>query len=310
MDLILHHYDGSPFAEKARLMLGFKGLTWKSVHTPSVMPKPNLTLLTGGYRRAPVLQVGADIYCDTRCITRLLDQLQPTPSLLGADPLSALALAHWCDQTLFFLAIMSVFQPEAVAHFASSLPPDEAARFGADRAKFMAGATVSLPRISEGRPELALALTRIEQQLGDGRPYLLGTVPSLADFSAYHPLWILGRNPATAPLLEPYTALMGWRARIEAIGHGTFEELDPGKAVDLARSETPATIEKPEGVLLDRVALGDMVDVAATDYGLEPTRGVLRHADLYEIAIEREEPSLGALMVHFPRTGFQIRKVE
>ena len=27
---VLHHYPVSPFAEKARLMLGFKRLAWKS----------------------------------------------------------------------------------------------------------------------------------------------------------------------------------------------------------------------------------------------------------------------------------------
>lgn len=30
-DLILHHYPMSPFAEKVRLILGCKGLAWRSV---------------------------------------------------------------------------------------------------------------------------------------------------------------------------------------------------------------------------------------------------------------------------------------
>jgi hypothetical protein len=34
---ILHHYDTSPFAEKVRLMLGFKGLDWLSVKVPQTM---------------------------------------------------------------------------------------------------------------------------------------------------------------------------------------------------------------------------------------------------------------------------------
>ena len=63
--IILHHYPMSPFAEKVRLIFGFKGLSWASVHIPNVMPKPDLIALTGGYRKTPVLQIGADIYCDT-----------------------------------------------------------------------------------------------------------------------------------------------------------------------------------------------------------------------------------------------------
>ena len=70
---ILHQYAGSPFSEKLRLMFGFKGLAWQAVETPPIMPKPDLMPLTGGYRRAPVLQIGADIYCDTQRIAAELE---------------------------------------------------------------------------------------------------------------------------------------------------------------------------------------------------------------------------------------------
>ena len=70
---ILHHYPTSPFAEKIRLILGYKKLAWQSVIIPRIMPKPDLTALTGGYRRTPVMQIGADIYCDTALIADVLD---------------------------------------------------------------------------------------------------------------------------------------------------------------------------------------------------------------------------------------------
>ena len=72
-DIILHHYLMSTFSEKVRLALGLKGLSYREVITPPVMPKPDLLPLTGGYRRAPVLQVGADVYCDTQLILRTLE---------------------------------------------------------------------------------------------------------------------------------------------------------------------------------------------------------------------------------------------
>ena len=56
-DTILHHYETSPYSEKVRLGLGLKGLAWASVEIPVIMPKPNLTALTGGYRKTPVLQI-------------------------------------------------------------------------------------------------------------------------------------------------------------------------------------------------------------------------------------------------------------
>ena len=67
-DLIFHHFAGSPFSEKVRIAFGIKQLAWKSVTIPNMMPKPDLMPLTGGYRKTPVLQVGADIYCDTQLI--------------------------------------------------------------------------------------------------------------------------------------------------------------------------------------------------------------------------------------------------
>ncbi|MDP1969054.1 MAG: glutathione S-transferase N-terminal domain-containing protein, partial [Burkholderiaceae bacterium] len=60
-ELILHHYANSPFSEKVRLILGYKSLAWKSVLVPSLMPKPDVQALTGGYRKTPILQIGADI---------------------------------------------------------------------------------------------------------------------------------------------------------------------------------------------------------------------------------------------------------
>ncbi|MEO6033310.1 MAG: glutathione S-transferase N-terminal domain-containing protein, partial [Burkholderiaceae bacterium] len=50
-DLILHHYWTSPFSEKVRLVLGHKKLAWRSVIVPTILPKPDVMALTGGYRR-------------------------------------------------------------------------------------------------------------------------------------------------------------------------------------------------------------------------------------------------------------------
>jgi glutathione S-transferase len=84
-ELILHHYPMSPFAEKVRLMLGYKQLPWRSVTIPPVMPKPDVVALTGGYRKTPILQVGADVYCDTALIARVLEAWQPQPTLYPAE---------------------------------------------------------------------------------------------------------------------------------------------------------------------------------------------------------------------------------
>ncbi len=45
------------------------------------MPKPKLVPLTGGYRRIPVLQIGADVWCDTGIIVRKIEELNPEPTI-------------------------------------------------------------------------------------------------------------------------------------------------------------------------------------------------------------------------------------
>src|SRR5262249_31217906 len=95
-ELILHHYLNSPFSEKVRLIFGFKHLPWRSVLVPPIMPKPDVVALTGGYRKIPVMQIGADIYCDTALIARKLEERAPAQTLYPRDRSSNVqALAHW-----------------------------------------------------------------------------------------------------------------------------------------------------------------------------------------------------------------------
>src|ERR1700760_425866 len=103
-EIILHHYDTSPFSEKVRVMLGIKGLSWRSVIQPVIMPKPELIPLTGGYRRIPVLQIGADVYCDTQVILTEIEARCRKPDVIkGAD----WAVNLWADR-LFFQATVAV----------------------------------------------------------------------------------------------------------------------------------------------------------------------------------------------------------
>ena len=105
-DVILHHYPTSTFSERVRLAFGSKGLAWRSVTIPTAIPKPELLPLTGGYRRTPVLQIGADVYCDTQLILRKIESLHPEPSLYpdGSEGL-VLALAWWADKSIFSPAL-------------------------------------------------------------------------------------------------------------------------------------------------------------------------------------------------------------
>src|SRR5262245_24380365 len=118
-EVILHHYGESLFSEKIRRILAYKNIAWRSVEQPMIMPKPDRTPLTGGYRRIPVMQIGADIYCDTACIARRLEQIQPQPACFPEEH-SALAatIEDWADHRF-----VSQIVPSVIVEMMPNLPP-------------------------------------------------------------------------------------------------------------------------------------------------------------------------------------------
>lgn len=306
-ELILHHYPTSPFAEKARLLLGFKGLSWRSVSIPPMMPKPDLTALTGGYRKTPVLQIGADIYCDTSLIARRLEQEKASPALFpeGREML-AVSFAAWADSVVFQHAVSLVFQPESVAVRFAKLSPEAIKAFISDRAGLFSGGTTTRLPADQAKHQWPTIMARLEQQLqreeGD---FLLGD-PSIADFAMAHPLWFLKATPVTSPLVDAYPAVSAWLARVLGFGHGASSQISAEEALDVARNATPAALpdesfEEPNGF-----TAGQQVTIAATDYGVDPVVGELLFAGSEELILRREDERGGLVHVHFPRFGFRI----
>ncbi len=303
-DLILHHYDGSPFAEKARLMLGFKGLAWRSVKVPSILPKPDVVALTGGYRRTPFAQVGADVYCDTALIARLLEQRAPAPTLFPAEAPLAPLFAQWADATLFWTVIPYTMQPAGLAHRFAGAPPEMLKAFAADRAPFTAGMTRQT--VADASANLRSQLAALEGQLADGRAFLFGDRPSIADFAVAHCLWFVHSGGPVAAILAPYAAIDAWVARMRAFGHGRPEPLDSADALAIAASaggHAPCAVAAGLGF-----EAGQAVTVTPTDYGRDPVAGTLVGLGGDEVVIRRHDPRAGTVHVHFPRAGFQIKQ--
>lgn len=306
-ELILHHYPTSPFAEKARLLLGFKDLVWRSVQIPPVMPKPDLTALTGGYRKTPVLQVGADIYCDTALIARRLEAHQAQPALLPDTQAFAIAaFAQWADSVVFQHAVSLVFQPESIAVRFAKAPPEFVQAFIADRAKLFAGGQASRLPAEQARHQWPAFMARLQIQLDAGGGDFLFGEASLADIAMAHPLWFLRATPVTSPLVDGYPAVAAWLDRVLARGHGKPESLSSEDAITVAREATPAPL--PEEAFSDPNGFvsGQTVAISAIDYGVDAVEGELLFAGVEELILRREDPRAGVVHVHFPRLGFRI----
>lgn len=272
-----------------------------------MMPKPDLTALTGGYRKTPVLQIGADIYCDTALMARRLEQEKASPALFpeGKEMIAA-SFAAWADSVVFQHAVSLVFQPESVAVRFAKLPPEAIKAFIADRAGLFSGGTATRLAAEQAKHQWPTIMARLEQQLqreeGD---FLLGE-PSIADFAMAHPLWFLKGTPVTSPLVDAYPAVSAWLGRVLGFGHGASSEMSAQEALDIARDSTPAALpdeafEEPNGF-----KLGQRVTIAATDYGVDPVVGELLFAGSEELILRREDERCAVVHVHFPRFGFRI----
>jgi glutathione S-transferase len=304
-DLILHHYANSPFAEKIRLLLGYKQLAWHSVQIPRIMPKPDVVALTGGYRRTPILQIGADIYCDTALIAKVLERAAPQPPLFPAAQAAAIhGLCQWADSVLFQAAVVIAFQPEVLATMFES--QEEAKMFLDDRAAMRKGSTARRMPLAEAKPTAAAFLQHLNAQLADGRKFLFGSDATIADFSVYHPLWFIRVRPLLLPVLSPYANVVAWMDRMAALGHGKSLDLNSGAAVEIAQRATPAALA-PE-CNAAKFAVGEQVEVLPTDYGLDPVAGELATCNLEQIAVRRRDPRAGEVVVHFPRLNYELRK--
>ena len=307
--MILHHYPTSPFAEKIRLIFGYKKIAWQGVHIPMVMPKPDLIPLTGGYRKTPVLQIGADIYCDTALICDVLEHMVPTPSLYNAAPKGLVrSLAQWADTLLFPVAMAYNFQPKGAQHVMASMPEDVVKVFAADR-QAMRGGGARMPA-ADATAMYKSHLRRISSMLV-GQSFLLGDQPCLADFSVYHSVWFtVAKVPVIDSILDATPLVRDWYTRMTAFGHASEQTITAAQAIEVAKLAQPLPLH--DDVFQDEhgFPLGTLVTVAADSFGTEPTQGKLVSATRTRLTLERNDPQTGTVHVHFPRMGFIMKKVD
>ncbi|MES5481631.1 glutathione S-transferase family protein [Bradyrhizobium sp. INPA03-11B] len=298
---ILHHFDQSPFSEKIRIIYGFKKLTWNSVRISRIMPRPDLMPMTGGYRRTPTMQIGADIYCDTQIIIRELERRYPTPTLFPAGNAGMpWALGMWTDRPFFQSTVNLVF-----GFIGDKVPQN----FIADREKLRGGKfdiaamTAALPQM---RNQFRANADWIEAQLGDNRPWLFGEF-SLADVSAYMNVWYARQSLATIDeMMKPFPRTAAWEERIRAIGHGTRSEMSSTDALEIAAKAQPESPVFGDPADPNGRKPGDIVSVMPDDYGKIPVRGEIVSLSAQHIAIRRSDERVGEVVVHFPRAGFLV----
>ena len=306
-EIIFHNYPQSPVAEKVRVAFGIKGLAWRNVEIPRLPPKPMLTTLTGGYRRTPVMQIGADVYCDSYCIIRELESRYPSPTFTPTSEAGLMwCTSRWTDGALFDLSVKIVLGAAG-----DNLPAD----FAEDRGRLYLGenwaeglklANAELPHLIA---QLRAPLTWLEQQLQtSGATFLLGDEPGAIDAQMYHVMWfVLGRWDGGPALFSQFPKVQQWMTSVDAVGHGTSTDMSADDAIAIAtahQSTAPTGIapNDPQGLSVGQRVLV-FPDVNGGEQGVE---GTIHSATAESVAVDRVSDSAGDVCVHFPRVGYRI----
>ena len=301
---IFHHYPQSPIAEKIRITFGIMGMEWQSVQIPRIPPKPLLMPLTGGYRRTPVLQLGADIFCDSQTIAWQLGlQNSNAPAYQLSNKSLELILGSFGEAILFSLSVRVVLTTSM------GKAPEE---FIKDRGSlyFEPGWTVeemknSLPSILL---QLQAAFDLINHHLLENGPFINGDIPSYSDAVVQHCVWFLcGRWEGGIDFIKPFDAVCKQREAIASLGHGISHDISAEQALETATKNIP---NAPMGInckFTGGLRRGQRVKIRPNGRTSDPdVIGALRYLDETIIVIDFEHEETGQVAIHFPVLGYQI----
>ena len=286
----------SPYSKKVISIFAFKNLAWHAVEQPVIAPKPDLTPLTGGYRKIPVLQIGAHIYCDTKLMIREIEKRHPETALTPTELLGAAELiADWADYRLFSHAAgPSIFE------IGNLVPKD----FLADRAAMQRPEVLAaaLP-VDHVKAQFVLDLQMINRQL-EVTPFMLGERFTLADAATFHVLNFACNAPSLAEEVNKHTAIANWLQAIRDMGEGQRSDMEPAEALNIARDATPDYTPPADAIADEALPVGQVIAIKPNDYGQEETVGEVVWATAEALAVKRSDEKVGDVLVHYPRLGY------
>jgi len=300
-DMILYHYATSPYCEKVRAMLGYTGMRWASVTVREMPPRPVLHRLAGGYRRVPVAQIGADIFCDSKAIAAEIARISGKAdlSLETCDP-EVRAYANRMESQVMLACLGSAFGKKMVKKMLKMYSVLDFFRLTWDRIDMVRKSSLQMPGGKQAKATVREHLEQMEKRLKE--PFLFGGQPNVADFAAYHGLWYI-RDLAELDFIDDHPAVIQWMDRIKAFGHGTRTELSPEEAIDVATRHQPRPLPTDNE---DQAWIGRWVSIAPSDYWKEPVKGMLVASSAHSSILERRLNASSTVNVHFPKQGFVL----
>lgn len=298
-ELILYNYPLSPFSEKIRLMLGYTGLPWQSVEVMEAPPRPVIDVLVGGYRKIPVAQIGADVFCDTKTITTEIARLSGKPELALENCSEEIqTFVQKTDSEVFMALVIGGTDASALVELVKRTSLLRTIKFLWDRVGIARKAKIRTLKPREAKAIAQQHLNEMESILKDD--FLFGDAPCIADFSAYHSLWLV-LDMKGMTFLKAHPRVTNWFSRMQAFGHGENTDVSDDQVLDIALKTEPRA--------LGDAALAEprQVSVAPSDYARDPVTGLLVGENDQRWILRREHPRIGTVHLHFPKEGFSLK---
>lgn len=301
--VILWSYDASPFTQKALGMFAIKRLPFCWVETPMMPPKDDLLALTGGYRGTPVLQVGAEVFIDSQLIARELERIQPSPTLFPLGGGLELALVRWSDA--FFRSALKIVLSIGLAQWPKEFRDDRQYLFPDIDFESVGG------EAAHSRSQFRAHAALLDAQLDDGRQFLSGAAPGLADVQAYPFVWMARGAFAdvASELLSGFPSLAAWETRMQALWVVERQSITAASALaeaDAARAVTPASIDATDA---QRLRAGQLVDITPDDTRRGVMRGTIHVVAADRVVIRPSAERARGRLVHVPRLGYRVTPV-
>ena len=299
--MILHNYDISPYSEMIRLMLGHSNIDWRSDISPPYPPRKIVDPLTGGYRRIPVAQIGADLFCDTRIICSEIANISGMPEL-SFESVDA-EIAQFANQTNseYFMPIVQTSEPKSILKMlVTRYWPWQILALMKDRAQVAKSANGERLTKQQMIERMTTLKQSIESKLAE-QDFLFGSAPSVADFAAYHLIWFADLTRSTK-FLKEHPKASKWQARMNKIGHGNYTKINQHDVFNQAKN-TPRPVDK---TMQNNADIGKSVSIAPVDYARDSVEGELVGSDDTRWIVARQSNEFGLLHVHFPRDGYAL----
>jgi glutathione S-transferase len=221
---ILHQYHLSPYNEKLRRMLNYKGVPFEERFWLLADRKKVLAFNPTG--KLPALQHGERMICDSTDVAYYIEASFPQKPLIPDEPrlrAQLHVLEDWADESLYFYEMHLRFTtpgnrerniPRMVEHengFMRWFLP-----------KVIPGGIARITRTQGiGRKTVAQLLVDVERHvravdnLVDGSGWLVGGQLTLADLAVYGMFQALRDADSVADMLQRYPGVLAWMTRVE-----------------------------------------------------------------------------------------------